>query len=145
MNIGKPMTAEDVLPWAERVGDAMQFMSESSSARLVTTDVTATTILSIPIVSGYTYLFKWEGLARQTEGSGTVGDGGVYGGLVGFHLVAGTATIIGAAISLIDEEDNAGWDFAVAGSGNQAVWTVTGENSKTIGWRLNVELRRISH
>ena len=145
MNVGKPKTAEDVLPWAEGVGDGLQYMPDSSSARLVTTDDTPTAILSIPIVSGYTYLFHWEGLARQTEGSGTIGDGGVYAGMVGFHLVGGTATIIGVAVSLIDEEDNAGWDFAVAGSGNQAVWTVTGENSKTIGWRLNVELRRISH
>lgn len=145
MNVGTPRTVEELLKWSEVVTTELKGLHPSTYASVKTSDATPTTILSIPIVPDYVFLFTWEAISRQTSGSGTVGDGLVYTGQVAFHLVSGTATLIGAATTNIAVKDDAGWAVAVAGSGNQAVWTVTGAASKDIAWSLDVNTRRLSH
>lgn len=140
-----PRHEADLPKWYEAMTQRWNDLPEHLQARLTTIDNTPTTLLSVPIPAGAVYLFDWEVLARQAAGSGTVGDGLVYRGHVAIHLVGSTATLIGSAVTQLSVKDDASWAVAVAGSGNQCVWTVTGNTAKTIGWRVDVNTRRITN
>jgi len=144
MNVGKLKSADEVMVWSERVSTGLMHMPEAVSAVLTTTDATPTVILTLPIRPTTVYLLEWVALARQSAGSGTIGDGAAYQGLVAAHLVVATATVIGSAASLLAVEDDTNWDAAVSFTGNQIEWTVTGAASKTIKWRIDVTHRTTS-
>lgn len=141
MNIGKMVNLDDVVMWSERVNQALQAQPEILGDTLTTDGATPTVIHSIPIRPNTVYLLEWAIVARQTAGSGTVGDGAAYKGLVAAHLVGGAAALIGSAASLLAVENDTNWDAAVSVTGNQLQWTVTGAASKTITWRIDVTHR----
>lgn len=144
MNIATPRHDADLPIWREAVTASLNGLHDTTSARTTTIDATPVVIMSVPILSGTVALFEWTILARQSAGSGTVGDGAVYVGVVAAHLVGGTATIIGSGATLLTVEDDSSWAASVAGSGNQLQWTITGASGKTIGWRIDVRSRRIA-
>lgn len=144
MALGVPRNEGEVPAWREGVTEILNDLPEHIEARVVTTTNAATLLKSVPIPSGAVFYFDWEVVARQSAGSsGTVGDGLVYAGKIAFHLVGSTATVIGSGTTQLAVKDDSGWAVAVAGDTNQAKWTVTGNTDKTIGWRLNVNVRRI--
>ena len=144
MSISQPHSEADLPIWRESVTNLVNDLPDHVKGRKTTINGTPLVIKTLPIPAGAVYVFDWTAVARQTEGSGTIGDGAAYAGLVAFHLVGGTATVIGSAASLLAVEDNGAWGVAVTGTGNQAEWTVTGEASKTIGWRIDMDVRKLS-
>jgi len=144
MALQVPRGDSDLPGWYEEVVGVVNALPVTVQARATTTDNTPTVIVSLPILSDKVYHFSYTIAARQVAGSGTIGDGACYVGQLAAHLVSGVATIIGSAASLLGVEDDSNWNATVAGSGNQLQWTVTGANSKTISWRIDVEARWIS-
>lgn len=144
MPLTVPRHEQELPAFHESVVEALNDLPDTLTGRIVTSNNSASTILSIPLLASTVYHLQWVVLARQTAGSGTVGDGAVYVGDVAAALVSGTATIIGSATPAFIREDESGWNAAVAGSGNRLVWSVTGDTGKTISWRIDARIRRLS-
>ena len=144
MSVGIPRKDEDLPSWREDVTELVNTLPDTVNGRVTTTNGTGTVILSLPLIANCTYLYTWTVVARQSAGSGTVGDGAAYQGATAWHLVGSTATEIGTSIQPLIVEDDTNWGVAVAGSGNRVEWTVTGAASKTIGWRIDVAARRLA-
>jgi hypothetical protein len=104
-----------------------------------TTGTTPAVIKSVAVEPGLVMVFQWTILARQHAGSsGTVGDGLAHIGQAAFHLVGGTATLVGSINASLYVKDQAAWAMTVAGSGNQAQWTVAGAANTEVNWSINM-------
>lgn len=145
MSVQAPRHESDLPKWQESVTEQLNRQPVILRDRLDTDDNSGTVITSLPISPNTVYDFEWQVMARQKAGSGgTVGNGAVYVGRIAFHLVGGTATVIGSGASVLAVEDDASWNCTVTGSGNQAQWTVTGATNQVIAWRSEVHVRTVS-
>lgn len=108
-----------------------------SQNRVATTDATVTTLHTVTVASGKSYLIKAHVLARRTGGaSGTANDSAAYGRVACVKDVSGTATLVGAVASLYTMEDQAGWDVTIDVTGGTARVRVTGAASNNVTWHL---------
>ena len=145
MTIGIPRNEQEQPAWREAMTEAINVLPDHVNDRVTTTNDTPTHILSLPIRSGLVYFFDWSVSARQTAGSaGTVGNGLVYHGESAWRLDSGTATEIGSGSAQLAVKDDSNWSVSLLPSGNAVYWTVTGDTDQTIGWRADVNIRRIT-
>lgn len=145
MIIGIPRNDGEQSAWREAMTEAVNVLPDHVNGRVTTTDATSTHALSLPIAAGIIYFIDWAVSARQTAGSaGTVGDGLVYHGESAWHLVGSTATEIGTGATQLAVKDDAAWSVSLLPTGNTVYWTVTGVVDQTIGWRVDVNIRRIT-
>lgn len=110
-----------------------------------TTNGTATTIHTIAIPASTTVQITAWVQARRTGGvAGTAEDGASYVRTWVYKTVAGTPTIIGAAATVVTQEDQAGWDVTASVSGSNVVIQVTGAVNNNINWSCVVLVRTVS-
>ena len=103
--------------------------------RVVTTDATPTTLLSLPLLSSRTTFIQVQVIARRTGGSsGTAEDGAAYLRAGTYKMVAGTPTLIGSVTSIHTAESQAGWDATLAVSGGNVIVQVTGAADNNVTW-----------
>ena len=106
--------------------------------RVTTTDATVTTLHTVAIPTSTTVLIKGFIVARRTGGaSGTAEDGAAYEFSAVYKNVAGTATLIGAAIITVVGESQAGWDVTLVVSTSNVQIRVTGAAANNITWHLS--------
>ena len=144
MTIGIPRNEAEQPAWRESMTEAINALPDHVNGRKTTTDDTSTHALSLPILPNIIYFMDWAVSARQTAGSaGTVGNGLVYHGESAWSLQSGTATEIGTGATQLAVKDDSAWSVSLLPSGNTVYWTVTGDTDQTIGWRVDVNIRRI--
>jgi len=144
MIVGIPRNDAEQSAWRETITGEINALPEYVNERVTTTDNVSTHALSLPIRDGFVYYFDWAVSARQTAGSaGTVGNGLVYHGESAWRLDGATATEIGTGSSQLAVKDDAAWSVSLLPTGNTVYWTVTGDTDQTIGWRVDVNIRRI--
>ena len=105
--------------------------------RVVTTDATTTTLLSIPLLASRTFLVEVRVVARRTGGAaGATDDGAVYVLVGGYTMVGGVATAISGTTpaSLFSDEDQAGWVATLDVSGTTVRVRVTGTANNNVTW-----------
>jgi hypothetical protein len=103
--------------------------------RAVTTDATATTLLSLSLLPSRTTLIRAQVLARRTGGSGgSAEDGAAYLLAATYKMVAGTPTLIGSITSIHSAEDQAGWNATLDVSGGNVRLRVTGAANNNVSW-----------
>lgn len=134
----------------QTTGDAQY---ERYMQRRVTTNSTATELSNdgnapaastrIAIASDSTYAFEALVVARRTDADNESAGYKITGVI---DNNAGTTALVGTPTVTILAEDTAAWDIAVtADNTNDAlVFTVTGENAKTIRWVATVHLTKVS-
>lgn len=112
---------------------------------LTTTSATVGTVLTIPMTVSTTCLIQVKVSARRTGGAaGTADDGAGYRGFAVFKTSsAGTVTLIGASTFPYTGEDQAAWNVAFAGSGQNVLIRVTGAASNDISWACVADILRI--
>lgn len=109
--------------------------------RVATTDATTTTLHTISIASGYSYLIEAHVVARRTGGSaGAANDSAGYVVYATVKDVSGTSTLVGAVGALYTAENQAGWDCTIDVTGATARVRVTGATNNNVTWHL-VELK----
>lgn len=144
MTIGIPRNEAEEPSWREAMTEAINVLPDHVNGRVTTTDDTSTHALSLPILPGIIYFMNWVVSARQTAGSaGTVGNGLVYHVESAWSLVSGSATQIGSASNVLAVKDDSAWSVSLLPTANKVYWTVTGDTNQTIGWRVDVNIRRI--
>lgn len=117
----------------------------------ITTNATITEIFidasdRAVIPASKTWAFHIQIAARQTAGTGTVGDSGIYDIKGGIKRDSSNNTVlVGAITKTVIAEDQAGWDVtANADDTNESLRVqVTGEVDKTIHWVTTVHLTEV--
>lgn len=106
------------------------------SGAVSTTDATTTTALTIPVALNRTVLIEAAVVGRRTGGTaGTTGDGCAYLLRIGAKNIAGTASVIDAAVTLT-AEDQAGFDATATASGSDILIQVTGAVDNAMTWAV---------
>lgn len=101
---------------------------------VVTTDDTATAVVTVAIPVTRTVLIEATVVGRRTGGtSGSTGDGAAYVLHCVAKNIAGTVTIIDQSLTFTGE-DQAGWDVDAAVSGTTIEIQVTGAVDNTVTW-----------
>lgn len=105
---------------------------------LSTTDATQSTLQSISTASNKSYMIEARVTARRTGGSGgAAGDSAVYIIRAMAKNVAGTLTVSGVTAEFT-QEDQAGWDATIDGSGTTIRVRVTGAANNNVTWNSTV-------
>lgn len=136
------------------LGSAVQTLSSTATNddptetvyqnRVATTDATVTTLHTFTIPATTTYFIKAFVVARRTGGSaGTAEDGASYEMLATYKNVAGTATLIGAA-AIVANEDQAAWDCVFDVTGATARIRVTGAANNNVTWHTTARAYAVS-
>ncbi len=133
--------------------DDVQFSQEVQQAfgitiagRVLTTDATPTTLLTLPLTPGATTIIRAQILARRVGGiAGVAEDGAGYVVYGAFKMVAGVATVIGSVATLLSAEDQAGWDATLVVSGRNVLVQVTGAADNNVSWNGKVNIDSISN
>jgi hypothetical protein len=107
-----------------------------TTATLTTANATPTSILTIPTVSGSSYVVRATFLARGTTApfataSFTVG--------ATFNNVSGTLTLAGASNDLVYVPLGTTWFAEAAVSGTNINLLVTGDSTLSVNWKVRVE------
>jgi hypothetical protein len=135
------LEAEDPNIWADEVRLAL---GGTVVGRVVTTDGSATTLLSLALLPSRTTLLRVQVIARRTGGSGgTAQDGAAYLLAAAYKMVAGTPTLIGSIGSLFSAEDQAGWNATLDVSGGNVRVRVTGAANNNVSWNGKVHIESI--
>ncbi len=103
---------------------------------VTTLNNTPTLIYTFGTASNVVYQFQVSIVACRTDARGETAS---YERTVHAKNIAGTVTI-GATTSISTFEDTAAWDVTFAVSGTSILAQVTGENAKTINWKLHARL-----
>lgn len=107
--------------------------------RVATTDATQTTLDTIAITASRTYCIQSTVVARRTGGSaGTADEGAGYDKKACYTTKAGTVTLLGSIATVIEVEDQAGWDFTFSVSGANVLLRVTGATNNNVTWHSTV-------
>lgn len=111
-----------------------------------TTDGTQTTLATIAITSGYTYLIESRVTARRTGGSsGTADDGASYVRRGTYTTKSSTVTLMGSVQTLgTDAEDQAGWDVTLSISSTNVLVRVTGAANNNVTWLAETSVLKVA-
>lgn len=106
--------------------------------RLETTSNVTTTIHTVAIAAGVTFIEAIiEG--RRTAGAGGGSNQcGVYRLMAGYKNIGGTVSIIGAITTDHSGEDDANWNATFTISGTNVLVQVLGGNAQTVSWHAHV-------
>lgn len=115
-------------------------------AQVTTTNNTATTLFTWPLVDSTSYTIDSTIMGRRTGGSsGATGDSGVYRV---FASVKRNTTSAGigslATLQAYVTEDQAGWDANWTISGNNAILQVTGATNNNVTWQAKIRVMGFS-
>jgi hypothetical protein len=126
-----PSATQDVYHWTTTVN---------------TTDGTQTTLATVPIIAGRTYLIEARVAARRTGGaSGTADDGASYVRRASYTTKSGTVTLLGSVQTIgTDAEDQAGWDITHTISGSNVLVRVTGAAANNITWMGDITVQSVA-
>ncbi|CAB4191725.1 hypothetical protein UFOVP1229_108 [uncultured Caudovirales phage] len=111
-----------------------------------TTDNTVTTLATIPITSGRTYMIEARVAARRTGGSsGTAEDGASYCRRGTYTTKSGTVTLMGSVQTIgTDAEDQAGWDVTMTISSTNVLVRVTGATNNNVTWMGDIKIQSVA-
>jgi len=126
-----PTANQDVYDWSPTVN---------------TTDNTVTTLATIPITSGRTYMIEARVAARRTGGSsGTAEDGASYCRRGTYTTKSGTVTLMGSVQTIgTDAEDQAGWDVTMTISSTNVLVRVTGATNNNVTWMGDIKVQSVA-
>ena len=112
--------------------------------RAATTDATVTTLFTYTIPASTTVLIQANVVARRTGGTlGTAEDGAGYVIDATIKNVAGVATLIGAVLPDVTQEDQVLWDATIDVTGATARVRVTGAASNNVVWHATIRVWQV--
>lgn len=121
-------------------GEVRLAIGDTVVGRVVTTNATPTTLLTIPLPASRTTLCRVLVWARRTGGTaGTAEDAAGYV-LYGVYKVVASAGVAvgGTPVADFTAEDQAGWNATLVLSGQTVLVQVTGATNNNITWVARV-------
>lgn len=110
-----------------------QGMSETHEVTTTLTAAATEIWLSDDMPMNTTWFVETDIVGFATDGSAAG-----YKRIATFKRVTGGSVLVGAVSLAITQEDVAGWDVAIAASGNGVQLTVTGDVTRTVNWKAHL-------